>query len=273
MGKISKFTSKNRIYMKRAFIKLIFLAAMMLPTGAMAQVADSLINVCYKDLEGEDTTAFNLTYPLLYDAYVKENDEMYPVIQMLKKVHDRDQSIRILLSDIYKNMDAKGKYLSRVRQIMKNIDQENVKIVTGIIDEYGWLGKDDIGEEANETLFLCIQHCQDSLLQHKYLPIIKEAVSNGNAEAWHFAFLTDRVRMNGGQPQIYGTQTINVDDKTYLVPLQNPNNVDSLRREVGLEPLNDYMQGFGESFSVEEYLKAESVIKQRFEQWLHSHEK
>lgn len=56
-------------------------------------------------------------------------------------------------------------------------------------------------------------------------------------------------------------------------PLQNPNNVDSLRREVGLEPLNDYMQGFGESFSVEEYLKAESVIKQRFEQWLHSHEK
>jgi hypothetical protein len=33
------------------------------------------------------------------------------------------------------------------------------------------------------------------------------------------------------------------------------------------------MQGFGESFSVEEYLKAESVIKQRFEQWLHSHGK
>ena len=76
MGKISKFTSKNRIYMKRAFIKLIFFAAMMLPTGAMAQVADSLINVCYKDLEGEDTTAFNLTYPLLYDAYVKENDQV-----------------------------------------------------------------------------------------------------------------------------------------------------------------------------------------------------
>lgn len=242
--------------------------AAIVSTEVGAQTLDSLTNVCYTALEHEDTVAFEQTYPLLYDAYSREYDEFYLVILTLKKVHDSDQGIRILLSDIYKDMGGKGKYLPKVRQMMSNIDKRNASIVTQIIDKYGWLGKDDIGEDANETLFLCIQHCQDSLIQHKYLPIIKEAVSKGSAEPWHFAFLTDRVRMNGGQPQIYGTQTIKANGRTYPVPLQDPYTVDDLRQEIGLEPLDDYMQGFGERFSVDEYLKAEPIIKQCFEHWL-----
>lgn len=256
--------------MKNVIIATLVALTAAMPTKTVAQETDSIVNICYKALECEDTTTFNQAYLLLYDAYARDNDMMFPVIQTLQKVHNSDQSIRILLNDIYQNMDDKGKYLPKVRQIMKSIDQENVKIVMEIIDKYGWLGKDDIGEDANETLFLCIQHCQDSLIQHKYLPIIKDAVSKGKAEAWHFAFLTDRVRMNEGQPQIYGTQTIKANGKTYPVPLQDPNNVDSLRREIGLEPLNDYMQSFGESFSIAEYLKAELEVKQHFEHWLYS---
>ena len=253
--------------MKKIRIALSVLTAMA-SMEIEAQTIDSLTNACYNALELKDTMAFNRTYPLLYDAFVRENDDMYEVTQKLLKVRDSDQSIRILLNDIYSDMEGKGKYLSMVRRIMSDIDQKNARIVTQIIDQYGWLGKDDIGEDANETLFLCIQHCQDSLVQHKYLPIIKEAVDKGNAEPWHFAFLTDRVRMNAGQSQIYGTQTIKSEGRTYPVPLQDPYAVDRLRREIGLEPLNDYMQGFGEHFSVDEYLKAEPTIKQRYKNWL-----
>lgn len=37
--------------------------------------------------------------------------------------------------------------------MMKRIDSKNALRVQQIIDLYGWLGSDELGEDANETLF------------------------------------------------------------------------------------------------------------------------
>lgn len=128
---------------------------------------------------------------------------------------------------------------------MKAIDRVNAHRVMEIIDQYGWLSPDDIGYEANEALFLCVQHAEDSIIQNKCLPILEEAVKEGNAEGWQYAFLTDRCLMNQGETQIYGTQRILRDGVYYLVPIQDIDRVDSLREALGLEPLEEYMEDSG----------------------------
>ncbi|HFK5543786.1 TPA: DUF6624 domain-containing protein [Elizabethkingia anophelis] len=189
----------------------------------------------------------------------------------LLDVQSKDQSIRLIYQELKKTYTDDSDLVKSASEKMKKIDLENVDIVTKIIDKYGWLGKDKIGKEANETLFLGIQHIDDLVVQSKYLPAIKDAVKKGNAEPWHLAFLTDRILMNQGKKQIYGTQKIITKnpETSYIIPLENPEKVDELRKEIGLDPLNDDLQEDGLSWNLEDYKKdlprIEKLYKERVE--------
>ena len=188
----------------------------------------------------------------------------------LLEIRNKDQGIRLIILDVRRNSND-SLLNKKINNKMKLIDHESAIIVSKIIDKYGWLGKDKIGSEANQTLFLGIQHIDDIVVQNKYLPILKEAVKKGNSEPWNLAFLTDRILMNQGKKQIYGTQTIVSKDPklSYIVPLQNPEKVDELRKEIGLEPLNDYLKDDGLSWNIDEYKndlpRIEKLYKERFE--------
>lgn len=234
-----------------------------------AQNFSSIVDSCYHYLNKQDTSLFNKTYIGLLDAYEKEyNAELYSIEKELKEMRIKDQSIRLLLIDARK----KKQNVDKIKKTMNDIDHKNSVRVTEIIDQYGWLAPDDIGYEANEALFLCIQHSQDSLIQNKYLPILKEAVQKGAAEGWQYAFLTDRCLMNQGQKQIYGTQRITKNGVDYLVPLQDINQVDSLRKEIGLEPLSEYMKdcGLKNVWSKEFYRNNIKLHESIFNSWFQS---
>ena len=208
-----------------------------------AQTLQSLKDSCYHYLAIQDIASFNATYIQLPDALEKEmNPEVYSLVKELKQMRNEDQGIRLLLIDASKRYGDRDKRTVEIRRMMKRIDSKNALRVQQIIDLYGWLGSDELGEDANETLFLCIQHADDLIIQTKYLPILKKAMEEGNADGWQYAFLTDRCLMNQGQKQIYGTQRITRDGVDYLVPLQDIDKVDSLRKEIGLEPLSEYMK-------------------------------
>ena len=193
--------------------------------------------------------------------------EIYEIRNELNDIRSKDQSIRILLMDAMKKYGREDKRTLDIRKIMREIDLKNGLRVQQIIDAYGWLGIDDIGEDANETLFLCIQHINELTVQTKYLPLLREAVKQGNAKGWHYAFLTDRILMNQGKPQVYGTQTITSNNKVFIVPLENPDKVDELRKEIGLAPLNNYMQDFGSEWSLDSYKKNLPEIRTVFQRW------
>ena len=63
---------------------------------------------------------------------------------------------------------------------MERKDSINLIKVMKILDERGWLGKNVVGTQGNQTLFLVIQHA-DLEYQQKYLPMMREAVKDGNA--------------------------------------------------------------------------------------------
>lgn len=173
----------------------------------------------------------------------------------LKAIQNEDQGIRVLY--ISMNQFTNDSILkNRVHDEMKFVDEKNSKSIQQIIDKYGWVGSDKVGNEGNRTIFLTIQHVDDLIVQQKYLPILEKAIKDKNADPWHLAFLTDRIRMNQGKKQIYGSQVIHYKEakKSFVVPLENPEHVDELRKQVGLPPLNDYLEEQGLKWDLQEYL-------------------
>jgi hypothetical protein len=135
-------------------------------------------------------------------------------------------------------------------------DSLNLISIVSILDKHGWLGPEIIGEQGNSTLFLVIQHANITT-QQKYLPMMREAVKKGNARPSSLALLEDRVLLRTGKNQIYGSQ-IGIDSNTnlnYVLPLDDPDNVDKRRAEVGLQPLADYISLWNLTWDVEAYKK------------------
>jgi len=67
------------------------------------------------------------------------------------------------------------------------------------------------------------------------------AVAAGEASGWNLAYLTDRVRVHEGLPQVYGTQGEWVDGKLALGNIEDADGVDQRRAAIGLEPVAKYL--------------------------------
>jgi hypothetical protein len=83
-------------------------------------------------------------------------------------------------------------------------DSGNQLKVKAILDKYGWVGEDEIGPQANNTLFLMIQHA-DLATQQTYLPMMRKAVADSKAEPSALALLEDRVALGEKRRQTYGS--------------------------------------------------------------------
>ncbi|MGW1410889.1 DUF6624 domain-containing protein [Streptomyces sp. NPDC002403] len=115
-----------------------------------------------------------------------------------------------------------------------------------ILDEYGWPTADLVGEEAARAAWLIAQHADRQLdIQRRALRLMEQAVSAGAARPRELAFLRDRTLVNEGRKQLYGTQIAGVKDGAPLPwPCEEPDRMDALRAEVGIEPFDEYVAKF-----------------------------
>jgi hypothetical protein len=183
-----------------------------------------------------------------------EKDYDRPLIKLLDSIYNEDQKYRHELPALEEKYGRNSPEVKAHWKIIEEKDSLNLIVVKKILNERGWLGPKIIGELGGSTLFLVIQH-SDLETQKYYLPMMREAVKNKNANPSNLALLEDRVALGLGEKQIYGSQIgINNETGTYFVlPLANPDEVDQRRAEVGLAPLNDYVSMFGMTWNLEEY--------------------
>lgn len=177
-----------------------------------------------------------------------------PLQAELLTILEEDQKYRMQMNEMQKKFGPDSKEMNDLWKITNQNDSINLLKVKKILDEKGWVGKDKVGAQANSALFLVIQH-SDLETQKKYLPMMKEAVTKGNASPGSLALLIDRIEIREGRKQIYGSQIgINQKDKTYyILPLTDPDNVDKRRTEVGLGPISDYVKNWNLVWDVEKY--------------------
>lgn len=179
-----------------------------------------------------------------------------PLEKELKAILHSDQKCRRKSDRIERRYGADSEQVNEHWDLVERIDSTNVVRVTAILDQYGWLGPEVVGQAGNLTLFLVIQHA-DIDTQEKYLPLMREAVKQSKAAASHLALLEDRVALGRGRKQIYGSQLAYDSERKqyYLSPLEDPDHVDERRAAVNLQPIADYLKNWDLTWNLEQYKK------------------
>ena len=123
-------------------------------------------------------------------------------------------------------------------------DHRNQELVVSIIEKCGMPTLKEVNQEQMDAIWLVLQHSTKEI-RKKYFPQIEKAVKNGDLSKQDYALMKDRILMDEGKPQIYGSQIENGK----LYKLENPKTVNERRKEMGMEPIEDYLKRFNLQFN------------------------
>lgn len=221
---------------------------------------DSDLNSLHKDEQWE-----KLIKLVKVNKDEAEKDLDKPLVAILDTIYREDQTYRRQIGEIEEKYGRDSDEIKKHWWLINEKDSINLIKVQKILDERGWLSPKIIGNHGNSTLFLVIQHSPLEV-QEKYLPMMREAVKNGNARASSLALLEDRVSLRKGGKQIYGSQ-IGRDQETgeyFVSPLIDPENVDERRAEVGLGPIEGYISNWNMTWDVKKHIeRTEKMEKEK----------
>ena len=222
-------------------------------------------NIKYKDLQhvSNDTDLNFLHADDRWDKLIKtveankqeyEKDLDLPLVAILDTIYQLDQGYRREIRAIEEKYGRESEEMQAHWRKIIEADSINLIKVKEVLDERGWLGANVIGDQGNRTLFLVIQHA-DPETQVQYLPMMRDAVKNGNASPSSLALLEDRVALGQGKRQIYGSQ-IGRDPETgeyFVLPLVDPEKVNERRAEVGLRQIEEYVFNWNMKWDLEKH--------------------
>jgi len=172
--------------------------------------------------------------------------------KVLEKIYYDDQGPRQQLAPIETKFGFQSVELDNQWKIINKLDSANTILVSEIIDNYGWLGIDQISDTANRTLFLVIQHA-DEKTQLKYLEKLKNAARTGKAKPSDYALLLDRTNLKLGKFQEYGSQlSTSFSGKNVFDPIRDEPNVNKRRKSVGLTTMEEYSKFFNVTYILPE---------------------
>lgn len=164
----------------------------------------------------------------------------------------KDQAFYYHLDVADKTVGRESPIIPALWELKKKINEQNLERIIEIIDNQGWPKKSVVKGSAASTVFLIIQH-SDIEIQKKYLPLMEEAANNGEANWSSLALLIDRVNLREGKEQIYGSQIYrNEEGSFYVKDLQEPEYVNQRRKEVGLGPIEEYVERWGIEWTIEQ---------------------
>lgn len=122
------------------------------------------------------------------------------------------------------------------------IQERSQKELEQLVAAKGWPTIREVGSEAAMNAYLVAMHTNDGS-QKKYLPMIRQRCEENELPWQRYANIYDRCLFNENKPQKYGTHTrFNEQTRSEeLYPLEDETKVDEWRKELGLEPLADYL--------------------------------
>ncbi len=223
------------------------------------------------------TAIFLVTFLSFSIVRAQESDSS--LMMKLDTIYFRDQSLRELLQPSI-SAEKKSEILRKLgydlpafdRDIWKIIryqDSINLAEVKNIISIHGYPGKSMVGEPANITAWLVIQH-SDQI--ETYFPIIREAGEKNEIDKMFVAIMEDRMLMYRKQEQIYGSQcaTKLLKDKVtgseaavlFIWPVKDPEHVNECRKMAGFpDTVEEYAKSMGIDYRVIELDEVVQKVK------------
>jgi VWFA-related protein len=159
-----------------------------------------------------------------------------------KKLHDEllklvNKSERVISRGIEGKLtnDALKKQVNEVR------GESNARLCQ-ILKESGWPTMAEVGKDGVSAMIYLVRSSRQPDLQADLLPVIISAVKRGEADKGEVADLVDRIRVDAGRKQLFGTQVKIISGFLVLVPIEGEAQVDARRKQFGLAPLADHLR-------------------------------
>ncbi|RSK45974.1 DUF6624 domain-containing protein [Hymenobacter perfusus] len=134
---------------------------------------------------------------------------------------------------------------------LEDVEKENYArhqpVLEKIVRQVGYPGFRQVGAKSSGNFWLLVQHADAHPdFQRQILKLMLPEVKRKNASPVNYAYLTDRVAINAGQPEEYGTQVTYEGAGTPAVKavsrsLRDPAHVNQRRAAIGMEPLENYL--------------------------------
>jgi hypothetical protein len=125
-----------------------------------------------------------------------------------------------------------------------DVRRRNAEYLRRVITEVGWIDPNRFGPRTSFRAIIIAKHTEDIRI---LLTALKHAGADlrKSGKGQTYAILYDSVQLNLGNKQRYGTQVSEDEGGPFVLPLQNPEKVDTYLAELGLPPLQDYLAKVG----------------------------
>jgi hypothetical protein len=120
--------------------------------------------------------------------------------------------------------------------------RRNSDWLKAVLARIGWFDISRYGAEASQAAWLLVQHSDhDPVWQSQMLASLAPRVARGDMQRTYYAYLVDRVEVNAGRPQLYGTQgRCDGPGNLRLSEVRDPEGLAARRAEMGLETIEAY---------------------------------
>lgn len=125
------------------------------------------------------------------------------LLEQLAVIEERDQQYRKEIRRLETSGAPDGDRMVELENLQASLDAQNLAEIEPIIAEYGYPGKQLVGDKC-EVAFMVIQH-SDLETQKEYLPILEMAADNGDIPWFSLMRMMDRIDVQEGRLQLYGT--------------------------------------------------------------------
>lgn len=107
-------------------------------------------------------------------------------------------------------------------------DADNLRALLAMVPPEGWFFRSRYGEKPANAAFHIIQH-SDVAQWKRFVPVLEPLVVTGEIDGQSFGLMYDRLAINEGRPQRYGSQMTCAAGKWVPERLEDPARVDEWR--------------------------------------------
>lgn len=128
---------------------------------------------------------------------------------------------------------------------LRLVDEDNTAFLKAWIADHGWPQISEVGDKVAFNSWLLAQHADhDPAFQEDVLQRMAVLVEKGEAKAKEYAYLWDRVAIAQNRPQRYATQGACQGSHWEPADLEEPEQIEARRAEMGLGSLDVYRDQF-----------------------------
>lgn len=121
------------------------------------------------------------------------------------------------------------------------VDKVNTSHLQYIVARFGWPTASKFGRKPSHDAWLLVQHAdRDPSFQLRCLKLMEPHLKSGEVGRGDYAYLWDRVAVNQGHKQRYGTQWAIENGRAFMRPCEDPAGLDRRRKRMGMVPIKEY---------------------------------